>query len=120
MNGLWLSGGRLSQRDDLHMPKPVHGETRVRVLVAGICGTDLALVEGLYPFEGVPGHEFVGIVEDGPAHLAGNRPPAQSRILRLQNLNQVEARVMVRLGDLRLSKPRLRRSVLSQGASIIR
>jgi len=73
MNGLWLSGGRLSQRDDLHMPKPVHGETRVRVLVAGICGTDLALVEGLYPFEGVPGHEFVGIVEDGPAHLAGKR-----------------------------------------------
>lgn len=73
MNGLWLAGGRLSHRSDLQAPQRVPGEARVRVLVAGVCGTDLALVEGLYPFEGVPGHEFVGVVDDGPAHLAGKR-----------------------------------------------
>ena len=73
MNGLWLADGRLSHRDDLRAPPKLSGEARIRVLVAGICGTDLALVEGLYPFEGVPGHEFVGVVEDGPPHLAGRR-----------------------------------------------
>ena len=73
MNGLWLSGGRLGHRTDLETPANAPGEARVRVRVAGICGTDLALVDGLYPFEGVPGHEFVGVVEDGPAQLAGKR-----------------------------------------------
>ena len=73
MNALWLCNGRLNYRSDLETPQRVPGEARVRVLVAGICGTDLALVEGLYPFEGVPGHEFVGVVEDGPVHLAGRR-----------------------------------------------
>ncbi len=35
----------------------------MRVLIAGICNTDLELVRGYYPFAGVPGHEFVGVVE---------------------------------------------------------
>jgi len=43
------------------------------VIAAGICGTDLALVDHLYSFEGVPGHEFVGVVEAGPQALAGKR-----------------------------------------------
>jgi len=46
---------------------------RVRVLRAGVCGTDLALVDALYPFEGVPGHEFVGVVEEVPEFLQGRR-----------------------------------------------
>jgi threonine dehydrogenase-like Zn-dependent dehydrogenase len=28
--------------------------------LAGICGTDLELANGYYPFCGIPGHEFVG------------------------------------------------------------
>jgi len=36
----------------------------VRVHLAGICNTDLELVRGYYPYSGVPGHEFVGVVED--------------------------------------------------------
>ena len=32
----------------------------------GICGTDLELVRGYYPFTGIPGHEFVGEVIDSP------------------------------------------------------
>ncbi len=35
----------------------------VRVAVAGLCGTDLELALGYYPFAGVPGHEFVGRIE---------------------------------------------------------
>lgn len=73
MNALWLSNGRLRLRDDVTLPREPADEARVRVLSAGICGTDLALVDAMYPFEGVPGHEFVGIVEEGPAPLMGRR-----------------------------------------------
>lgn len=73
MKALWLSDGRLRLRDDVSLPSAPADEARVRVLSAGICGTDLALVDGMYPFEGVPGHEFVGVVEEGPAALAGRR-----------------------------------------------
>lgn len=73
MRALWLSHGRLGLREDLPSPRSGASEARVRVLRAGICGTDLALVDGLYPFEGVPGHEFVGVVEEGPDALLGRR-----------------------------------------------
>jgi threonine dehydrogenase-like Zn-dependent dehydrogenase len=61
--GLWLEGRCLSLRDDLPLPRPPAGEALVRVLVAGVCNTDLELVRGYYPYAGVPGHEFVGRVE---------------------------------------------------------
>jgi threonine dehydrogenase-like Zn-dependent dehydrogenase len=38
----------------------------VRVTLAGVCNTDLELVRGYYPFAGIPGHEFVGRVEESP------------------------------------------------------
>jgi alcohol dehydrogenase len=42
------------------------GHCRIRVRLAGICGTDLQLLEGYAGFRGIPGHEFVGIVESAP------------------------------------------------------
>src|SRR5688500_19085022 len=53
------------------MPPP--GEALVRVLLAGVCNTDLELVKGYYPFAGVPGHEFVGEVAAGSAEWRGRR-----------------------------------------------
>ncbi len=48
------------------------GECLVRVRMAGICGTDLQLLEGYAEFRGVPGHEFVGVVERASSpHDAG-------------------------------------------------
>lgn len=38
----------------------------IRILASGICSTDLQLLAGYYNFKGIPGHEFVGVVE-GPA-----------------------------------------------------
>ena len=38
----------------------------VRVVLAGICNTDLELVRGYMGFRGTLGHEFVGTVADGP------------------------------------------------------
>jgi threonine dehydrogenase-like Zn-dependent dehydrogenase len=73
MNGLWLTHQTLQLRQDLPTPQPAPGEALVRVLQAGICNTDLELLRGYYPYDGILGHEFVGLVEDGPAHLVGQR-----------------------------------------------
>lgn len=40
-------------------------EALVRVLLSGICNTDLEIARGYAGFNGTIGHEFVGVVEDG-------------------------------------------------------
>jgi 2-desacetyl-2-hydroxyethyl bacteriochlorophyllide A dehydrogenase len=62
MRALWLDRGRLEFRDAVPEPRPAAGEALIRVRLAGICGTDLQLLKGYYPFTGIPGHEFVGEV----------------------------------------------------------
>jgi 2-desacetyl-2-hydroxyethyl bacteriochlorophyllide A dehydrogenase len=60
MNALWLENQHLSMRE---VPQPkVSAEALIRIRLSGICGTDLELVRGYYPFTGIPGHEFVGEV----------------------------------------------------------
>jgi threonine dehydrogenase-like Zn-dependent dehydrogenase len=56
-------------------PTPPKGEALIRVLQAGVCNTDLELVKGYRSFTGVPGHEFVGVVEQaaGREALIGRR-----------------------------------------------
>ena len=50
------------------------GEALVRVLVSGICNTDLEIARGYAGFRGTIGHEFVGVVEQSSdPHLAGKR-----------------------------------------------
>lgn len=73
MIGAWLENGALTVRGDLPTPGPSPREAVVRVLCAGICGTDLELLRGYRPFTGVPGHEFVGVVEEGPEGWLGER-----------------------------------------------
>lgn len=66
--------GPLALRDDYPIPSPRPGESLVRVAIAGICGTDLEMIQGYMDFEGVPGHEFVGeVVSSGSAALVGQR-----------------------------------------------
>lgn len=57
------------------VPKPCdEREAVVRVLVAGICNTDLEIARGYAGFQGTLGHEFVGVVERAPdASLIGQR-----------------------------------------------
>jgi threonine dehydrogenase-like Zn-dependent dehydrogenase len=45
-------------------PKLRQGWALVRVRLVGICNTDVELLRGYYDFRGVPGHEFVGTVEE--------------------------------------------------------
>jgi len=60
MQALYLENNQLHYQTQFPLPEPQKGEALVRVLVAGICATDLALIGGYYPFTGILGHEFVG------------------------------------------------------------
>ena len=52
----------------------VAGEALVRVVLSGICNTDLEIARGYAGFNGTIGHEFVGVVEDSPdGALRGRR-----------------------------------------------
>ncbi|MBD2663173.1 hypothetical protein B6N60_00729 [Richelia sinica FACHB-800] len=73
MKGLWLENNQLQLRTDIPIPEPPPGESLVRVLRAGICNTDLELLRGYYPYTGILGHEFVGVVEQGPQDLINRR-----------------------------------------------
>ena len=73
MKGLWLENNQLQLRTNIPIPELSPGEALVRVLRAGICNTDLELIKGYYPYTGIIGHEFVGIVEQGPKQLINQR-----------------------------------------------
>ena len=55
--------GSLRFREDMVVPDLPKGWARIRVLLAGICGTDKEILTGYQRFKGILGHEFVGIVE---------------------------------------------------------
>jgi len=69
MKGLWLEDKKMKFRSDLPLPELEADEVLIKVLLAGVCSTDLEMVRGYYAFTGVPGHEFVGQVVDGNGHL---------------------------------------------------
>ena len=73
MQGIWLENQQLELRSNLPVPEPPPGEALVRVLRAGVCNTDLELLRGYYPYAGILGHEFAGVVEVGPEHLINRR-----------------------------------------------
>lgn len=54
---------KLEYRKDLPDPVLGKGEALIKITKAGICRTDLEISEGYMDFTGIPGHEFVGVVE---------------------------------------------------------
>jgi threonine dehydrogenase-like Zn-dependent dehydrogenase len=71
MNGLELIGNQVTYRTDLPSPIASHNEILVKVTCAGICETDLQLMQGYMGFQGILGHEFVGVAQSGK--YAGRR-----------------------------------------------
>ncbi|NLG40453.1 MAG: alcohol dehydrogenase catalytic domain-containing protein, partial [Chloroflexi bacterium] len=65
----------MSFRSDLPLPILEADEVLIKVLLAGVCSTDLEMLKGYYDFTGIPGHEFVGQVVDANGHpgLLGKR-----------------------------------------------
>ncbi|KAJ8609553.1 hypothetical protein CTAYLR_006028 [Chrysophaeum taylorii] len=75
MLSFWVDGSSASIRE-AEVPQPKAGEALVRVLIAGVCNTDLEILKGYMGFSGIVGHEFVGVCEDAPdgfEHLAKQR-----------------------------------------------
>jgi len=73
MKALYFDG-QIRLVTDYPRPRKSKGEALVRVLKAGVCNTDLELMKGYMDFRGVPGHEFVGVVEEAEdAALVGRR-----------------------------------------------
>jgi threonine dehydrogenase-like Zn-dependent dehydrogenase len=61
------------------VPEPASGEVRVKVMAAGICGSDLELLDGQRParftrYPVQPGHEWTGLVERLGAGVTGPEP----------------------------------------------
>lgn len=74
MKAVVFSSGKVSYRKDRPLPQRREGEAIVKVLVAGICNTDIEIFKGYMNFSGVPGHEFVGVVDEaGDPRLVGKR-----------------------------------------------
>jgi threonine dehydrogenase-like Zn-dependent dehydrogenase len=74
MKAVVVSTDKYELRVGYPMPMRRAGEALVKVTVVGVCGTDLELLHGKLDFYGVPGHEFVGTVEDADAtDLIGRR-----------------------------------------------
>jgi alcohol dehydrogenase len=71
MLSVYLDNGVL-RVGEVPQPDRPEGFALIRVLVAGICNTDLELQRGYYGFSGTPGHEFVGeVVAADSSHLIG-------------------------------------------------
>ncbi|MEE9143817.1 MAG: alcohol dehydrogenase catalytic domain-containing protein [Candidatus Binatia bacterium] len=73
MQALYWNGQKLKLNQSYPSPKADDMTALVRVRLAGICSTDLQIFKGYMGFHGVPGHEFVGEVKEGPEQLVGKR-----------------------------------------------
>ncbi|MCF8357167.1 MAG: alcohol dehydrogenase catalytic domain-containing protein [Prolixibacteraceae bacterium] len=65
---------RFSENEPIPTPPP--GEALIKIKMAGICNTDIEITKGYMGFKGIPGHEFVGVVEkinDADQSLLGKR-----------------------------------------------
>jgi len=66
--------GSLKLVENYPSPSTASGEALLRVLLAGICNTDLEVTRGYADFRGVLGHEFVAVVDDAvDRRLVGQR-----------------------------------------------
>src|SRR5438270_12674231 len=74
MRALVYRNNTLTLEKNYPRPDLQPGEALIRVLLAGICNTDLEIARGYLAFEGVLGHEVVGIVENVHEGPGASRP----------------------------------------------
>jgi threonine dehydrogenase-like Zn-dependent dehydrogenase len=73
MLAVHLENRRVQVRN-VRRPQRAEGDSLIRMLLGGICNTDLELQRGYYGFRGTPGHEFVGeVVSSDNPNLLGRR-----------------------------------------------
>ena len=76
MIAVHLEGGAVTVRE-LPVPERPAGFALLKLVLGGICNTDLELQRGYYGFSGTPGHEFVAEVVDALADAAIGRNPGE-------------------------------------------
>jgi threonine dehydrogenase-like Zn-dependent dehydrogenase len=99
------------ERKQLHLaevpPPLLGGEALVRVMLSGICNTDLEIARGYAGFEGTLGHEFVGVIEEvsearpsGRATLVSTRDEEirSETVSRMPIVDRYERRPCLRAG----------------------
>ena len=69
--------GKSASLQERPRPRCSRSEAVVAVRTAGVCGTDLEILKGYMGFRGVMGHEFVGVVVEGPPAWMGKRVVAE-------------------------------------------
>jgi threonine dehydrogenase-like Zn-dependent dehydrogenase len=73
MQAAYIENGGVAIREII-VPFRPDGFAMLRLLIGGICNTDLELQRGYYGFAGIPGHEFVAeVVEADTRELVGKR-----------------------------------------------
>ncbi len=77
MRALHWDGHNLRVQEQYPAPQASAEQALIRVRLAGVCSTDLQILKGYMDFRGVPGHEFVGEVHEGPAEWLGKRVVAE-------------------------------------------
>ncbi len=55
---------KLELKQDFKKPTPKQNEALIKVKLVGICNTDYEITKGYMGYNGILGHEFVGIVEE--------------------------------------------------------
>jgi threonine dehydrogenase-like Zn-dependent dehydrogenase len=73
MKAICWDGHEVTLDSSYPPPVPDQETAIVKVHLAGICSTDLQIFKGYMKFRGVPGHEFVGSVRQGPENWLGKR-----------------------------------------------
>lgn len=70
VKALFCDGTGVALKPDHPAPVPLPGEVVLNVTHCGICDTDVQLAAGYMGFQGVLGHEFVGVDEHGQRFTA--------------------------------------------------
>jgi threonine dehydrogenase-like Zn-dependent dehydrogenase len=73
MKAIFWDGHEVTLESSYPPPIPEQNTAIVKVHFAGVCSTDLQIFKGYMNFRGVPGHEFVGSVQEGPKEWLGKR-----------------------------------------------
>jgi Zn-dependent alcohol dehydrogenase len=87
MRGVLFDGKQVQVVDDLEVRDPGPGEVRVAIAAAGLCHSDLSVVDGTIPFP-VPvvlGHEGAGVVEAVGVGVTHVRPGDHVALSTLAN-----------------------------------
>lgn len=64
MRAIEFNGKDIKLNYDYKKPELTEGEALIKVTMAGVCNTDFELAKGYMNYNGILGHEFVGVVED--------------------------------------------------------